>query len=256
MTDGLRLERVTVTRGARRVLTAVDFTAPAGRVSCVLGPNGAGKSTLLRAVAGLLPHQGRIALDGRRLVELSPRERARSIAYVPQQSLLEAPLTVHEVVSQGRYAHTGGLGRPSAQDRAAVQGAMARADVTTVAERRFDRLSTGERRRVLVARALATEARTLLLDEPTAALDVRHALELHHLLRELARDGYCVLVVLHALDDARRHTDRALLLDGGAVVAEGPSAQVLDADRVRAVYGVELIEHGALGLRLPSRGGA
>lgn len=255
MADMLRVECLTVHRGSRRVLTAVDFTARAGRVSCVLGPNGAGKSTLLRAIAGLLPYEGSIRLDERELRALDARERARAIAYVPQQSLLEAPLSVETVVAQGRYAHTGGLGAPSARDREAIARAMARADVASLAERRFDRLSTGERRRVLVARALATDARTLLLDEPTAALDVRHALELHALLRVLAADGYRVVLVLHALDDARRHTDAALLLERGAVVAEGPSAEVIAAEHVRDVYGVELVEQGALGVRLP-RGGA
>jgi iron complex transport system ATP-binding protein len=241
---------VYVARGGREVLTDVRFEAPAGAITCVLGPNGAGKSTLLKALAGLLPHRGAVSLDGESVAGWSARERARRIAYVPQRSELTASLEVDTVVSQGRYAHTGGLGRPGAADRRAIAAAMERTDVGELAGRRFDRLSIGERRRVLLARALATEARTILLDEPTEALDVRHALELHSLLRELADDGFCLVAVLHGLDAARRRTDRATLLKAGRVVAEGPSGEVVAPEHVRAVYGVELLEGDALGFRL------
>ncbi len=246
----LRVRGLSVRRGRRVVLRDVGFEADAGSITCVLGPNGAGKSTLLKAVAGLLPCEGERTIGGADIGAMSTHERAKAMAYVPQQSALDAPLDVATVVAQGRYAHTGGLGAPSAKDRAAVGAALARTDLSALAGRRFDRLSVGERRRVLLARALATEAKIVLLDEPTAALDVRHALELHALLRELADDGFCVLVVLHALDDARRHTDRALLIDRGALLASGPSAEVVDEERVRDVYGVELVENGALGFHL------
>jgi iron complex transport system ATP-binding protein len=248
--EGLRAEGVTVARGRRPVLHGVDFAASPGEVACVLGPNGAGKSTLLRALAGLSPFGGRITLDGAPLDRLDARARARRLAFVPQRTALGAALSVETVVGQGRFAHTGGLGRPGAADRRAVAHALERADVARLRHRRFDRLSAGEQRRVLLARALATEARTVLLDEPTAALDVRHALELHALLRELADDGFCLVVVLHALDAARRHTDRATLLCDGAVVASGPTAEVVSPEPVRRVYGVELEEDAALGFRL------
>lgn len=250
MAERLRAEGVSVDRGARTVLTGVDFLAPAGEVSCVLGPNGAGKSTLLRALAGLLPFRGQIRLDGLPLERLSARERARRLTFVPQRSALTATLSVESVVGQGRFAHTGGLRSLASSDRRAVAHALARADVTAFRHRRFDRLSAGEQRRVLLARALATEARIILLDEPTAALDVRHALELHELLRVLASEGFAIVVVLHELDAARRYTDRATLLAGGRVVATGPSHEVVSAEPVRRVYGVELVEDGALGFRL------
>ncbi|HJL19988.1 MAG TPA: ABC transporter ATP-binding protein [Sandaracinaceae bacterium LLY-WYZ-13_1] len=250
MAEGLVATRVTVERGRREVLRAVGFEAAHGEVSCVLGPNGAGKSTLLRALAGLLSFRGEVTLDGTPLSRLDARERARRLAFVPQRSALTASLSVRTVVSQGRYAHTGGLGRPGAADRRAVVSALSRTDVAELAHRRFDRLSAGEQRRVLLARALATEAPVILLDEPTAALDVRHALELHALLRALADDGYCVVVVLHELDAARRFTDRATLLRDGEVVTAGPSAEVVQPGPVREVYGVELLEDAALGFRL------
>lgn len=240
-----------VERGDRRVLAGVTFTAADGEISCILGPNGAGKSTLLLALAGLVPiASGRVELDGGALDELAPRERAKRLAYVPQRTALSSSLHVQTVVAHGRYAHTGGLGRPGPSDLRAIADAMEKTDVSAIAGRSFDRLSAGERRRVLLARALATQARVILLDEPTADLDVRHALELHALLGVLAGEGYCVVVVLHALDTARRLTDRATLLDAGRVVATGPSEEVIDAERVRDVYGVELLEDAALGFRL------
>ncbi|MCA9606277.1 MAG: ABC transporter ATP-binding protein [Myxococcales bacterium] len=245
---------LTVRRGARAVLEGIDFEARTGEVTCILGPNGAGKSTLLAALAGLLPiDRGTVAIDGIALDALDARARARRVAYVPQQTELRSALRVDTVVSHGRYAHTGGLGRPGPKDLEAIEEALAKADVVGLRDRRFDHLSTGEQRRVLVARALATRARVILLDEPTAALDVRHALELHALLETLADDGLCLVVVLHGLDAARRHTARATLLDRGAVVAAGPTAEVVDAEHVRAVYGVRLREGAALGFELEDR---
>lgn len=242
-----------VRRGARRILDGVAFEARAGDVTAILGPNGAGKSTLLKALAGLLPiERGEVCLEGITLGELNARERATRLAYVPQRTLLSSGLPVATVVAHGRYAHTRGLGRPGPADLEAIASAMERTDVAGLGSRRFDRISTGEQRRVLLARALATEARAILLDEPTEALDVRHALELHELLRELAADGYALAVVLHDLDAARRFTDRATLIDGGAVVRAGATSEVIESDAVREVYGVELLENTALGFSLGS----
>jgi iron complex transport system ATP-binding protein len=251
MTEGIVVRRLDVSRGARRVLRGVEAEVPPGAITGVLGPNGAGKSTLLMAVAGLLPFEGAIELDGRDLRGFKAFDRARRLAYVPQRSGLSAPFPVASVVGQGRFPHHGPLASPRRIDREAVERAMARADVTAIADRPFDALSGGEQRRVLIARALATEARTIVLDEPTASLDVGHALALHALLRELADEGYAIAVVLHHLDDARERTDRAVLLDAGRVAAAGPSREVVAAERVRAVYGVELVEGGGLGFRLP-----
>lgn len=246
----IEVSDLSVKRGARTVLQGVSFEAPRGAVSCILGPNGAGKSTLLKAIVGLLPYEGRVTLDGAPLRDLEARARAKRLAYVPQRTQLSSALHVETVVGHGRYAHTGGLGRVGEADRRAIQDAMERCDVVGLARRRFDHLSAGEARRVLLARALATESHAILLDEPTEALDVRHALELHQLLRELAEDDYAIVVVLHGLDAARRRTDRALLLKEGTVVASGPSAEVVTPEHVRAVYGVELLEDAALGFRL------
>ena len=194
------------------MLHDVTFHADYGSVLAILGPNGAGKSTLLRALAGLLAYEGAIALDGAELSGLSRREIGRRIAFVPQRTQLTSRLPVWTVVSHGRYAHRGGLAQLSARDERAIESAMLRADVAHLAAREFPQLSAGEQRRVLLARALATEARVLLLDEPTASLDIPHALSLFETLRGLAESGHCVVIVLHQLDDALRFTDRALLL--------------------------------------------
>ncbi|MDD9934975.1 MAG: ABC transporter ATP-binding protein [Myxococcales bacterium] len=246
----LKAADVSVVRGGRTVLTRVSLEVAAGSITAILGPNGAGKSTLLRAAAGLLPYSGRVELLGHDSETLEARERARQLAFVPQRSQLSARMTSAAVVAQGRYPHRGGLGRLTASDHAAVERAMERVQVQELAERLFPELSYGEQRRVLLARALATEARVLLLDEPTASLDIPHVLSLRGTLRSLADDGHAIAVVLHDLEDARRCTDHALLLDRGEAIANGTTDEVITAEHVARVYGVTLIENDALGFRL------
>lgn len=236
-------EAVSVERGGRLVLTGVDLEAHRGEVLAVLGPNGAGKSSLLRALAGLLPHRGRVLLCGDDAAGLDARERAKRLGFVPQSSALRSALAVRDVVAQGRYAHRPAFGGLRRDDRAAIERALALTDLTRFAARPFTALSFGEQRRVLLARGLASGAPVLCLDEPTAALDVGHALQLYLLLRRLAGEGHAVIVVLHQLDDALRHADRALLLADGVPVGLGKSAEVVAIDRVREVYQVEM-RHG------------
>jgi iron complex transport system ATP-binding protein len=244
---------LTVRRGGRAILSGIDFSAPAGSISVLLGPNGAGKSTLLKAVLGFLPYEGQIRLGGRDARTLDPPARARLCSYVPQHSALDAPLAVRQVVEQGRFAHgPGGLFAPrSGTDSAAVEAAMATTDVGVLADRTFTTLSYGERRRVLVARALATRAPLLLLDEPTAALDVGHALALFEALKEVARTGAAVVVVLHQLQEAAAIAEHALLLSEGRGVKTGPAAEVIAPGPVRAVYGVEMVPQAEFACRLP-----
>lgn len=250
MAEALAVENLSVTLGNRKVLSDVSLSAPFGQVTAILGPNGAGKSTLLRAISGLLSHQGKVTLSSTNLTDLLPHERARVLSFVPQSSLLSAAMPVRDVVMQGRYAHRS-TGAKKADDAREVALAMEETDVTVLADRAFTQLSFGEQRRVLIARALATGARTILLDEPTAALDISHSLSLYALLRTLASQGRCIVVVLHDLDDVRQYTDHAILLKAGNVYAQGPSMEVLNAERVRDVYGVELVPAGGLGFRLP-----
>jgi len=237
--------------GRTEVLHGIDLKVPAGKAVALLGPNGAGKSTLLRAVVGLQAFAGVVRLDGEDLAALRPTERAKRVAFVPQQSALRSALPVREVVLQGRYVHRSSAIGQSAADRAAVTAALEMVDGRELASRPFTQLSLGEQRRVLIARALCTGARLLCLDEPTSALDVRHGLELHRLLRELAERGHAVLVVLHQLEEALRHADRALLLQTGTIASSGPVSEVIASATVRAVYGVDMLPATGLGFRLP-----
>ena len=245
--NAVTTEQLSVRLGARTVLHGVSFVARHGDVTAVLGPNGAGKTTLLKAIAGLLPHHGVIRIDGRELQTMGRSERVQKLAYVPQVSLLASPFQVEHVVQQARYS----VPRTKGAMHAPVEHAMELVDVVHLRKRAFTQLSGGERRRVLLARALATEARIILLDEPTASLDIGHALSFYALLKELAGQGYCIVTVLHRLDDALRFTDHASLLDQGRLKHQGPTAEVVAVDPVREVYGVEMTEEVSFALRLP-----
>lgn len=235
------------------VVHDVSVDCPRGQVTAVLGPNGAGKSTLLKAMCGLVPCRGEILLDGRSIFEMDVLTRARRVAYVPQRTRLDARMTVRAVVDQGRFAHRGPLDRASPEDRDAVAHALFEVGARDLEDRTFPDLSGGEQQKVLLARALATGAKTLLLDEPTAALDVRHVLVLHGLMRRLAARGWCVVVVLHGLDEVHRHADRAVLMRDGRVHQAGPARAIVSRTPVRAVYDVDLRENVAPGFFLPGR---
>lgn len=252
---GLRVQGLRVRHGSGpEVVRGVDLHAPPGEILALLGPNGAGKSTLLRALVGLLPAAGSVTVAGRSLAALSATERARTVAYVPQRTALQAPLTVRSVVDLGRFSHRGPWARPTKEDRRIVDQALADAGVSALADRSFPTLSGGEQQRVLVARALATQAPVLLLDEPTSALDVRQVLLLHAVLRDRAARGAVVVVVLHDLAEARTHADRAVLLHEGQVHSTGAVEDVVAPEPVRAVYGVHLQAGDGLGYRLPAPG--
>ena len=205
----------------------------------------------MRAVCGLVDASGDVRLAGRPIKDLDAFERAKQLSFVPQHSLLTVAMPVYEVVAQGRYAHHRGLSRLQRTDHLAIAEALAESDTQELAERLFTELSFGEQKRVLIARALATGSRTLLLDEPTASLDVEHALRLFALLRALTAQGRCILVVLHQLDEALKFSDRAALLKAGELIALGPTRQIISPERVRALYNVEMIDGGGLGFRLP-----
>ena len=251
MVEALRAQALSVQLGARTVLQPLSFAAAFGELLAVVGPNGAGKSTLLRALCGVQPCAGSVTLEGVPLGQLDARERARRISFVPQHTQLSAALSVREVVRLGRYAHQSGFARKHAHDEAAVEQALSDSDSLGLAERNFHELSVGEQKRVMLARALSTEARTLLLDEPTAALDIEHALQLFALLLRLAVAGRAVVLVLHQLEHALRFADRTLLLAQGQLLAVGPSAEVLTPERVLAVHRVQLVPDAAPDFRLP-----
>ena len=213
----------------------------AGEMAAIAGPNGSGKSTLLRLAGGALrPQAGDVRLFGQDVASLAPRERARTLAVVPQESWPAFDFTVEEMVALGRTPHVGLLGVLGASDRERIDGAMASVDVTHLRDRAFRAVSGGERQRVLIARALAQEARVLLLDEPTAFLDLKHGLEAYAVLVRLHRErGLTVVVVTHDLNLAARYCPRLVVLCCGAIAADGPPASVLTPSLLRDVYEVD-----------------
>lgn len=237
--SALSFTNLTVRYGDRDVLQNVSAAVDAGKVTGILGPNGAGKTTLLRAVLGLAaPSSGSIVVQGRALSDWSREALARTIAYLPQGGEAHWPLLAHDLVMLGRLPHRGHFSSPSEADAQAVRVAMTRADVLGFAGRRVDELSAGERARVLFARALATEAKILLADEPAAYLDPAHQLRLMGLLREEAARGTAVAVTLHDLALASRHCDEILVLHEGRVAAGGPPDAALSDTTLASVFAI------------------
>lgn len=243
----LTISHLSVQRGPLTVLHDLSLSVAAGDIVALVGPNGAGKSTALKATLGLIPHGGTVTVAGQAVAGMTPRQRARSIAYVPQRSQLAADMDVRNVVGLGRFAHHGDLARLSTTDATAIEQALQRCAVSEFANRPFSQLSVGEQQRVLLARALATEAPVVLLDEPTAALDIGHALASLALLRSLAEDGKAIVVVLHDLEQVTRLAKQVILLDHGRVHASGTVAEVFTAEHLTAVFGVTPVAGGALG---------
>ena len=224
-------------RGAPVALAGVDCQVAGSELVAVVGPNGSGKTTLVRALLGLLRlEQGNVAIDGRPVGAWPRGALARVVGVVGQQEEATFRLSVAETVMMGRYARLGPLAAPRAEDRKAVRAALERCDIVGLAERSVDSLSGGEWKRVRVARALAQEPRALVLDEPTASLDVRHEMELFELIRQLVDGGLAGLVITHHLNLAARFADRIILLDRGVVVAVGTPAVVINRDTLSRVF--------------------
>ncbi|MFH8450110.1 heme ABC transporter ATP-binding protein [Streptomyces fungicidicus] len=248
---------LSVRLGAREVLTDVGLRVRAGEVLALVGPNGAGKSTLLSALAAdLPPTSGTVRIDGRAASGWSAPELALRRAVLPQSASLSFPFTVGEVVRMGRAPWA--ASRPD-EDEAAVAGAMAATEVTGFAARPFSALSGGERARVALARVLAQRAPLLLLDEPTAALDLRHQELVLRLCRARAHAGDAVVVVLHDLGLAAAYAHRVAILRAGRVAADGPPEEVFTQRLLSEVYEqpVEVFPHPRTGavLVLPARDG-
>ncbi len=224
----------------RAVLHDVSFSLRRGRVLAVLGPNGAGKSTLVRVCLGLHPAEGDVLLQGRALQGIARPALARELAWVPQSAGEAGDFTALEVALMGRAPHLSLWGLPSASDVAKANAALAAVGLTEVAGRRVGALSGGERRLVLLARALVQEPSVLLLDEPTAFLDLRHQVEALGEVRARAKAGMAALAVLHDVNLAAAYADDVVLLKAGRVLAAGPVAEILTIERLQQLFDVPM----------------
>ncbi len=229
--------------GKRTALEPLDVEFRSGEFVALVGPNGAGKTTLLRALGGLVPASGEVQFGSIPLPELGNRNRARAISYLPQAAAAHWSVSALDLVALGRLPHRRFGQNLSGEDLAAVHRALALTDVESLQARSVDALSSGERARVLLARALAVEAPVLLADEPTAALDPYHQLQIMEVLAEYAARPALVIAVMHDLALASRFCQRVILLDGGKRIADGEMATLLRQSELEQSYRVQLLRH-------------
>ncbi|MCX8187125.1 MAG: ABC transporter ATP-binding protein [Nitrososphaeria archaeon] len=227
--------------GARKILENISLTADEGELIGVVGPNGSGKTTLLKILDGLLkPKIGSVYLDGKSIQEMSIKEIARNIAMVPQDASADVEFTAFEMVIMGRTPHLGKLSLETVEDEAKVKRWMEVTETLHLAERKMSEISGGEKQRVIIARALAQEPRVLLLDEPTANLDLCYQLQIMDLLKRLTRElGLIVICAIHDLNLASRYCDRIILLNEGVIAAVGKPIEVITAENLRKVFKVD-----------------
>ncbi len=230
------LHQVSIERGGRRAIHALTTSISRGEKVALVGPNGSGKTTLLRAMCGLTPiSSGSIRADGRPIDEMTPRQRARRIAFLGQDDTIDLPFTSREVIALGRTAQRAEWARASGDDRAAVESIIAALQIEHLADRRLDVMSGGERKRVMIGRALAQGCPAILLDEPSNHLDLDYQLLVLDLLRQSPATA---VVAMHDLTSAARFGDRILLIGGGRLVGDGSPHAVLQPDLLAEVYGV------------------
>jgi iron complex transport system ATP-binding protein len=242
------LKDVGMRYGTTDVLRSVSLSLNAGEFVAIAGPNGAGKSTLVSILAGLrAPSNGRCRFMGRETKNWNRREFARRVAIILQESGANFPFTAEDIVYMGRMPHRSGL-YETAEDRAAVEQALEQTGTTEFRDREFRTLSGGEKQRVLLASALAQSPEVLLLDEPSAHLDIYHQVQLYRLLHELTRRGLLVVAVTHDLNVALAKADRLLLMHHGEIRADGTPSEIVQPDLMRDVYSVAIdVHHGASG---------
>ncbi|WP_343565170.1 ABC transporter ATP-binding protein [Kiloniella sp. b19] len=233
-TKGLSLRKKDKT-----LLDDVSVSVTAGKLVGLIGPNGAGKTTLLKTLSGLeKDYEGSVLFKGINLADWKPRSLARELAYLPQGHEVHWPITVAKMVELGRLPHGGFLRSLDEQDKVAIRKSISELSLEHLADQPFNRLSGGERARAALARVLATEARTILADEPVAALDPFHQLQVMTILRDLARKGYLVCTVLHDLPLAARYCDRLILMNRGKIVADGAPRNILNTENLGRVFDI------------------
>lgn len=239
----LHVKDVSVGYGERTVLDTLNVDIKRGAVTSIVGPNGCGKSTLLRTMSRLLnPTKGEIVLDGKSIHDIPTRKLATQLGLLPQTPIAPDGIVVADLVGRGRTPHQGILGRWSQQDYDIVAEALETTGISDLAERSIDELSGGQRQRVWIAMALAQRTDTLLLDEPTTYLDVKHQLDVLDLLTELNRDrGTTIVMVLHDLNLAARYSNELVAVSGGKVFAHGHPRDVITKENVKSVFGIDSV---------------
>ena len=236
----LEARNASVKRGGRTIFGPASVRIGAGEMTALIGPNGSGKSTLLRLFAGLWrPDDGEMLIDGKAIHSLPRKEMARHVAFVPQETQIDFAFTVAEILAMGRYAHRGRFSPQTQADHTAIDAAAADCDITHLTDRAINTLSGGERQRVLIARSLVVEPEFVLLDEPTANLDIHHALDVLQLCEALSQKGKTVIVATHDFNLVTRYVTRLILLQQGLLIAEGPQKDVLGSETIQQVFHVD-----------------
>lgn len=231
--------RLRLAYGDRVIVDDLSVVVPPGSFTALIGPNACGKSTLLKALARLLrPASGEVTLDGVDLHGLPTKQVARQLAMLAQSAAAPEGITVHQLVSRGRFPHQGLLHQWSEADEQAVAAALRACGLTELARRSVSTLSGGQRQRAWLALALAQETELLLLDEPTTYLDITHQIEVLDLCRRLNSDGTTILAVLHDINQACRYADHLVALRGGRLIAQGPPAEIVTAELIEEVFGL------------------
>lgn len=237
----VEVKDLTFSYGSAEVLNHVSFTAEKGELLSVLGPNGVGKSTLFRCMLGLLtPQQGQILIEGDYVSHLSPGALARRIAYIPQSHDPVFHYSVFDMVLMGTTAQTGLFSSPKKEQMALVEEALAKLGLSSLAQRSYRTLSGGERQLVLIARAMVQKAKVLLMDEPSASLDFGNRILVMNRVRELCKEGYCVIQTTHDPEQAYLYSDKILALHKGTVLAHDRPRDIFDEKLISTLYGVEV----------------
>lgn len=237
----LEVNDLTLAYGKTTVIDTMSFSVDKGEMLGLIGPNGSGKSTLIKAVSHVItPRSGRVILDGKDISTMHRSELARLLAVVPQTPILPSSFSAFEIVLMGRNPHLGLLRYESENDMEITYRAMERTATLPFAERRIGELSGGEIQRIVIARALAQQTEVILLDEPTANLDINHQLEILDLIKSLCtRNHLTVIITVHDLNLAAQYCDRLVLIRTGQVHAQGTPEEVITTDNIREVYGTD-----------------
>jgi iron complex transport system ATP-binding protein len=249
----LKIQNLSASYGSRKILHNISFNVESGEVLALIGPNGAGKSTLIRAASGVIPYTGHVRTNGDDFASLNPMQRAKYIATVPQAVSMPPAYTVWETVLLGRTPYLGFLGQVSEKDEEIARQSLQRVSALPFADRRIGELSGGEQQRVLLARALCQSTPILLLDEPTAHLDLQYQVSLLELVSDLAhKDDLAVLVALHDLNLAAHYADRIALMVAGNIKAMGKPKEVIKPDLIADAYclPVQVVKHPFLDIPL------